>query len=33
MHSAVVRAERQGATWKLRVEVDLDEGDVLGGRG
>ncbi|RLB47992.1 MAG: hypothetical protein DRJ42_24205 [Deltaproteobacteria bacterium] len=28
--SAVVRAERQGATWKLRVEVDLDDADILG---
>jgi len=28
--SAVVRAERSGAKWKLRVELDLDEGEVLG---
>ncbi|MBW2461789.1 MAG: hypothetical protein JRH11_09090 [Deltaproteobacteria bacterium] len=28
--SATVRAERQGAKWKLRVELDLDEGEVLG---
>lgn len=30
--SAVVRAERTGGKWKLQVEVDLDEGEVLQGR-
>lgn len=30
--SAVIRAERQGAKWKLLVEVDLDEGEILQGR-
>lgn len=29
--SAVVRAERRGAQWKLKVEVDLEEGEVLTG--